>query len=262
MFCPVYGVKAVRKHRWIYLLPFILLLSVPKVWAKPAQDHSSQWTLSQRVQTGNQRSSPRSSDSKPVAATQKHSKSRLGAILDSLLKQLFRDERPLGSRSNLCVMTPGLLGQTDTIWHDRPLFSWKGRVEQVKVRSYDTGEVLWQQRIADQRQTLPYTGASLRPGQVYEWEMLSDSTTKARFTFMVMSAPDREDFMAELTNLEAQLQANGASPSIIALEQAQLFAQRGLWSDTLQTLYSATDQPVELKQTMDEISTYLCGKSG
>lgn len=262
MFYPIYGVKAVRKHKWIYLLAFILLLPVTKSWAKPAQDSSNQWTLSQRVQTGNQQSSPRPGNSKPVAPTQKNPKSRLGAILDSLLKQLVRDERPLGSRSNLCVMTPGLLGETDTIWNDRPLFSWKGRVEQVIVRSYDTGEVLWQQRIPDQRQTLAYSGASLRPGQVYEWEMLSGSTIKARFTFMVMPAPNRENFMAELTNLEAQLQANGASQPTIALERAQLFAQQGLWSDTLQTLYFVTDQPVELKQTMDEISTYLCGKSG
>lgn len=257
----VYGVKVVRKYRWIYLLAFILLLSVSRVWAKPAQDSSSQWNLSQRVQTG-QRSSPRASSSKQVAPTQKNPKPRPSAILESLFRQLVRSERPLGSRSNLCAITPGLLGKTDTIWHDHPLFSWKGSVEQVIVRSYDTGEVLWQQKVADQTQNLAYTGASLKPGQVYEWEMLSDSTTKARFTFMVMPAPDREQFMAELKNLEAQLQAEGASPSRIALARAELFAQQGLWSDTLQSLYSVTDQPVELQQTMEEISTYLCGKLG
>lgn len=252
-----------RKHKWIYLFAFVLLLSVPRVWAKPAQDSSTQWNLSQRVQKPvNQQSSPRASSSNQVAPTQKNPKPRLGAILDSLFRQLVRDERPLGSRSNLCAMTPGLLGKTDTIWNERPLFSWKGRVEQVILRSYDTGKVLWQQKVADQRENLAYSGESLRPGQVYEWEMLNDSTTKARYTFMVMPAPERENFLAELTNLETQLRAEGASPSTIALARAELFAQQGLWSDTLQSLYSVTDQPVELQQTMEEISTYLCGKVG
>lgn len=180
-------------------------------------------------------------------------------MLDSLFKQLVHDERPLGSRGNLCAMTPGLLGETDTIWSDRPFFLWQGKAEQVTLRSYETGKVLWQQTISSQEQSLPYSGAVLKPGQVYVWEVASASAAESQSTFAIMPAQERDRMTTELQNLEAQRQAERTVPAMIALERAQYFGERGLWSDALQTLYAVDSPPAELIQTRTDISNYLCG---
>ena len=192
------------------------------------------------------------------------------------LKRVESDLGSLGSRTgNLCVLAPGPLGETDTIWSDRPLFLWRGEVDQIILRHHETDEVLWQQavlpaarqlsNISEVRQ-LSYDGIALQPGQVYAWELLNAAKLQRQFTFAVMPQPERLQLIAQLPTLSLLNQASGTevgrgtdrSQMLDAMEQADYFGQQGLWSDALQVLYRTQNPPLEMMQTSEAIEAYLC----
>jgi hypothetical protein len=76
-----------------------------------------------------------------------------------------------------------------------------------------------------------------------------------------MGSPERERLAAELAALEAQLKAAGATAEEIALERANYFAQRDLWSDALQEIDSAKNSSVELTGKLQDLVNYLCEPS-
>lgn len=186
------------------------------------------------------------------------------SIWDAISKLLQRQEPPLGSRGNICAITPGLLGEKNVIWSDRPLFLWQGAVQRLDLRPYSLyskQDVLWSQTLTAVAQSAMYTREALQPGQTYDWELVADSSDsrKERFTFQVMDAQSRDLIATELTAMEKRLKSAGATGEAIALERANYFAQRGLWSDALQEVFSVKNPSADLTRTAQEIFAYLCG---
>jgi hypothetical protein len=167
-----------------------------------------------------------------------------------------------------------LLEEKNAIWSDRPLFLWQGTAPNIEIRLYSPfnpdreQELLWSQTISTESQTtqvqsVPYTGGALQPGQSYDWELVIFSSEervlkKMRHTFQVMELPERDRLAAELAVIETQLSAAGATAEQIALERANYFAQRDLWSDALQEIYSVKNPLAALTSNTQEILTYLC----
>lgn len=211
-------------------------------------------------------------NSKPPANTRRINRK---SVWDSILKLLKRrNEPPLISRGNVCAVTPGLLGEKNVIWSDRPLFLWQGTVQRLQMRPYSlyssssSQEVLWSQTVAAGNQSAMYTGEALQPGQTYDWELVvidpsspRDSRPRnLRFTFQVMEAQRRALITTELMALEIQLKTAGATAEAISLQRANYFAERDLWSDVLQEVFSVKNPSTALTKTTQEISAYLCGE--
>jgi hypothetical protein len=181
-------------------------------------------------------------------------------VLEEIVTLFARDEPPLGSRTAFCAISPGLVGDTDVIWSDRPLFLWQGEANQLTLRTFDTHQTVWQQTDLGGTQRLQYTGPALQPGQIYQWQMIGgDLQENVSFIFQVMSVSDRQLITTELEVLEAQLKATNASAENIAAERSRYFAERGLWSDALAALYRVENPSAAVTNTIQQISTRVCG---
>jgi hypothetical protein len=239
---------------WLFLTPLVLSLAVS---ISPAQADSEKIALNHQNPQNSVSNTPSNQNRETERA--KKNPSKISAILKSLFQQIVKEERPLGSRGNLCAITPGLLGKNDKIWSDRPLFLWRGSAKKIVLRNYDTGELLWQQNIAAEQQSLAYDGQVLEPGKIYEWEIWSESKVDSRITFSVMGKQERERFDREIQNLAAQKQADKESAVDLAVELARYFSHKGLWSDAIAKLYALDNPPSQLVRTREEIVNYLCG---
>ncbi len=190
------------------------------------------------------------------------------SILETLWKLLRakREQEPaLSSRSSICEITPGLVGETNIIYSDRPLFLWQGTAPQVKIYLYTPfsleieQEVLWSQTVASNSESVLYTGEPLQLGQIYDWEMVVNSATnRRRISFQVMETEQRRRITSELAQLETELTISGANTEEITLAQANYFAERDLWSDALQKIYSIESPSADLISQIEDIKQYLC----
>ena len=151
----------------------------------------------------------------------------------------------LSSRSNICEITPGLLGETNIIYSDRPLFLWQGMASNLEINLYSPfsldadQELLWTQTVNGESQNVLYTGEALQPGKIYDWEIIVDSqANRRRIAFQVMEREERDRISEELAQLETDLTISGATKEEIILAKANYFAEGDLWSDALQQLFS------------------------
>jgi hypothetical protein len=180
------------------------------------------------------------------------------SVLDDILILLARDEPPLGSRSAYCAISPGLVGNTDVLWSDRPVFIWQGQATQVSLYNFDTDELLWSKTLEPDTLQVVFDGAALQPGQLYRWELSDGQDITSSYLFQAMDADQRSQLSADLTTLETQLKATGATDETISVERAHYFAERGYWSDALQTLYAIAQPSTEVSQTLQDITIHLC----
>ena len=72
----------------------------------------------------------------PNTITRTRERSSILETLWKLLRAKREQEPALSSRSNICEITPGLLGETNTIYSDRPLFLWQGKAPNLEVYLY------------------------------------------------------------------------------------------------------------------------------
>ena len=185
--------------------------------------------------------------------------------------ELFRrrPEPSLASRQLVCPITPGLLESPNIIWSDRPMFIWQGEVSQLSIYLYDSfnpareQQLLWSQTFTPQSSTsnfyhLAYTGEALLPGQSYDWEIVISSNRRDRYTFQVMDLAQRDRISSELLALENQLATKEVSKEEIALQKANYFAQKSLWSDALQQIYSISNPSNDFMSNAHNILNYLC----
>ncbi|MBD2464379.1 DUF928 domain-containing protein [Oscillatoria sp. FACHB-1407] len=179
--------------------------------------------------------------------------------IEDVITILEREEPPLGSRGDLCAISPGLLGETDVIWSDRPTFAWRGETGQITLRLRNSETPLWQQTFASDTQSITYAGAPLTPGQVYEWELEALSGMGPQYTFEVMAGADRDRIARDLQALENRLKAAGESTEAIALARARYFAEQRLWSDAFQALQSISNPTPDITEGMTQMTNYLCG---
>jgi Domain of Unknown Function (DUF928) len=197
-------------------------------------------------------------------------KTYLASSLGSILEQLRRRRRSGGSRGDICAIAPANLvepnsqtAQTQTepipkVWSDRPLFAWHNpRVSVRRIQLFIQGnpEVLWSKNIASGETKVIYDGKPLQPGQSYEWQLFAPFSIKQP-NFQVMAGQQRDRITDELTKLETQLKKQRASAEVIALEKANYFAQKELWSDALLQLYSVSNPSAELSEMIRQIQTH------
>ncbi|GAB4383133.1 MAG: hypothetical protein Kow00121_44560 [Elainellaceae cyanobacterium] len=206
--------------------------------------------------------------------------SALAASIDRsvLVAQRNRVPPPRTSRSGLCVVSPGLLEDNFVIWSDRPVFVWSldGDTSQVKMRQVrlmtdhpdpNYRQVLWETLLADNSQSVLYTGEPLQPDQKYSWDLIfqrQDTATgdweevALSFTFQIMDVAQQQQIASELEALSAQLQTTGTNTEAIAHRQADYFEEQGLWSDALQVLYSVQNPSPETVQRIQALVSQVC----
>lgn len=217
--------------------------------------------LSQSENTGS--GNAESGESSPNSAVdgpsqQNRSPSSLSSALSTLRQQFERDELPLGSRGPQCAYSPGLVGETDTIWSDRPLFLWRSSGQAIRLYDYESGNLLWQREVETGTEAVLYDGDPLIPGTLYRWELTHPDASDFKATFAVMEEAARNELRAELEGRQMKWEAAGLSEPELAVERAQFFGDRRLWSDALKELH-AVRYAAEVDDTVKEISIYLCG---
>ena len=182
-----------------------------------------------------------------------------------LLRAKRKQEPALSSRSNICEVTPGLLGETNLIYSDRPLFLWQGETPNLSLNLYSPfsleqeQQIIWSQAIASNERKILYTGEALEPGKIYDWEIIADSAAnRRRISFQVMSESQRDRISRELARRETELTNSGATTEEIALAKTIYFAERDLWSDALQIIYSLENYSSSLSFEAQAMIDYLC----
>ncbi len=203
--------------------------------------------------------------SEPISASRSRDRSSILEAIWKLLRAKREREPALSSRSNICEITPGLLGEVNVIYSDRPLFLWQGKVPSLEIYLYTPfnlekeQEVLWSQNVGSDVQKVLYTGEVLQPGQIYDWEIVVNAqSNRRRISFQVMAGEKRDRIRSELEQLETELTISGATAEEITLERANYFAQQDLWSDALQELFLQENSATALSNHAIEIVEYLC----
>ena len=201
----------------------------------------------------------------PVTAIRSREKSSILEAIWKLLRAKRERQPALTSRSNICEITPGLLGETNTIYSDRPLFLWQGTAPSLEIYLYSPfsldrdQEVQWSTTLTTASQKVLYTGEALQPGQIYDWEIVAEAeSNRRRIAFQVMEQGERERISEKLAQLETDLTISGATKEEIILAKANYFAEKDLWSDSLQQLYSLENSSTVVRDSNQKIVSYLC----
>lgn len=159
-----------------------------------------------------------------------------------------------GSGNDLVPLLPGMISAET--WSNRPLFLWQGRARQIELIAA-TGSIVWSQRLAETAQHCFYTGTPLTSGP-YEWVLYSPAKVAvSRVAFRVMQPEAQSTITSDLAALETQLPT--ATPEQLALQKANYFAERQLWSDVFREAFSVTDPSQELATLLSTLPTTLAG---
>lgn len=167
-----------------------------------------------------------------------------------------------GSRTgDLCLISPGKPG---LLWNTLPLFTWRGRYSTIAIKQVDQDQILWRATASKQPtdlKRLRYTGSPLKAGQSYEWLFFFDQTSSQpmlKASFKIMDERDRASITNALKTQEMQLKTSNEDSESIALHRANYFAQRQLWADVLQEMYSVQNPSDELRQIMQKTQAQIC----
>ncbi|MGK7950255.1 MAG: hypothetical protein AB4368_16105 [Xenococcaceae cyanobacterium] len=208
----------------------------------------------------NTRSTNSQSKKKPQKST---------SILAAILRMLKSPENRLITRGDeVCPISPGNLGE-QLIWSDRPLFIWQGKIPPSTVNLYSSSanynyerdeELVWSQAIAANSVSIAYNGEPLNPGFIYDWEFISADRTY-RSTFVMMSEEERQAIERDMIVMEDRLIAEGKDEEEIAIALADYLAQKQLWSDVFQQLYTIENPSPDLISKTEDIEQYLCESS-
>lgn len=180
-----------------------------------------------------------------------------------------RPKRPLGSRSGICLIAPGLV-DTYTVWHNRPLFLWvsgeKNQEVQLVLRERHSKEPLWTQKVNIGDQKVLYNGEkSLEPGKFYQWKLEGINSLTSWTTFQIMPAGDRATIEKDLQALEVNSGSKLTSEEI-ALKKAEYFLNyqiksqdnTHLWADALQALYQLKNPSQSLVENREKLVSNIC----
>ena len=180
-----------------------------------------------------------------------------------------RPKRPLGARSGICLIAPGLV-ETYTIWHNRPLFLWhtakKNQEVQLVLRERHSKESLWKQKVNIADQKVLYTGKKpLEPGKFYQWKLEEINSPTSWTTFQIMPAGDRAAIQKGLQALELDSKSKLTSEEI-ALKKAEYFLDYKIksqgnthpWADALQAMYQVEKPSPSFVKKREELVSNIC----
>jgi hypothetical protein len=167
-----------------------------------------------------------------------------------------REKKPLGARSALCLLSPGLDGKYQ-VWHDRPLFLWQnGDAIEVNLRKRGSKQLLWslKPKAGDRSMVAP----ELLPLGLYQWQVVGvDSEESDRGVWTNFEVGRGETLGQELQAFESKL-PKGYSAEEKALQRADFFGDRNLGSDVLQVLFTVEKPSVAFVQERQAYLKKLC----
>lgn len=181
-----------------------------------------------------------------------------------LWRSLRRPRRDQGGKGDLCLLVPTEARKPDLMWHDRPLFVWRGLEQTIGLRRAGSETVFWRRslfRPGTVVNQMQYVGLPLQPGQTYELLLFSSPTANQPVRlqpFTMMPAGDRAPVTAALQALTAKLVKENASAETIAQQRARYFSDRQLQADVLQEVYGVKQPSDALRQLETDISKEFC----
>ncbi|MGA7935198.1 MAG: hypothetical protein WCA35_16740 [Kovacikia sp.] len=181
-----------------------------------------------------------------------------------LWRSLRRPRRDQGGKGQLCLLVPAQADKPEGMWHDRPLFVWRGLELTIGLRQAGSETVFWRRSLSQPGtlvNQIQYTGPPLQPGQSYELLLFSSPTAAQPGRpqpFTVMSASKRAPVTTALQALTAKLAKEKASEETIAQERARYFLDHDLQTDALQEVYRVKKASAALSQVATDISERLC----
>lgn len=226
--------------------------------------YQSRWFLTATIVIGFMFGSMVSSTHHPIFANESQGKRQsVSAFLSGIFQPMRRKG---GTRSgSICLVTPGL-GETRGVWNDRPLFLWDREISRVEVRLVNTDTSVWNQTVPSSSRSIVYQGQPLQPGQTYVVLLfdptgslfIKDKDYASHPKFTLLAESERSLIAQSLAATEDQFKSQGSPGETIALEKAKLFAEKQLWSDALQNIYSAQSSFPELQTFVQTIVTDTC----
>ncbi|MEM9217567.1 MAG: hypothetical protein AAGD25_24915 [Cyanobacteria bacterium P01_F01_bin.150] len=201
--------------------------------------------------------------SQAVFASTENPNQELPSVED-LVVLFKRDRPPLGSRTRHCAISPGMVGDRDEVWSDRPLFLWKGQANQLMVEDFYSDEMLWSQEVPHIESTvmaMEYDGPVLQANQLYRWQLLQDDAVVSRGIFSVMGGDRRAQLEGNISLLQQSLATEQASETQVALKMAEFFGNQGLWSDAFAVLYALDSDNISSggQMAIETMAEHLCG---
>jgi hypothetical protein len=167
-----------------------------------------------------------------------------------------RDKKPLGARSALCSLSPGLDGKYQ-VWHDRPLFLWQnGDAIEVNLRKRRAKQLLWslKPKAGDRSIVAP----EVLPAGFYQWQVVGGASEESdRMVWTSFEVARGETLGQELQAFEAKL-PKGYSAEEKALQRADFFGDRNLGSDALQVLFTVEKPSAVFVQERQAYLKKLC----
>ncbi len=205
-----------------------------------------------------------------TSTTETKPKTKTTSVLEALLGLLKSSESRLITRGEkVCLISPGTLGES-LVYSDRPIFVW-ARLQpetpesQFKLYSVSANfnyeqdaQLLLNEQLPANSHKIAYQEQPLQPEYSYDWEIIFPDKTYTK-NFAVMDREARVAISSDLASLEAQLSAKNSNSEAIAIAKADYFAQKQLWSDVFQQLYSVSDPSRDLLAKRQEAEDYLCG---
>jgi hypothetical protein len=176
-----------------------------------------------------------------------------------------RPRVPLGTRSGVCPMTPGLLDKDFAVISDRPLFAWQGKAVKLTVRDFQTKAEVWSTSIDPNVQQIAYGNAdALQPERIYQWQILGENPTSTDLSrwevLAVMPTAERDRHLANLKEIE-QKEKNRDAEAIANAKLAYLLdPDRGLWSDAVQVLSEVKNPSPEFVKNRKDFMAGLCNQ--
>ncbi len=205
-------------------------------------------------------------NTKPTNSQSQKKPKKSTSILAAILSLLKSPENRLITRGDeVCPLSPGNLGE-QIVWSDRPLFIWQGQIPQSTVNLYSSSanynyeqdeQLVWSRAVAANSARVNYQGEPLKPGFIYDWEFIAAGKTY-RSTFVMMTEEERKAIAQDLAAMENRLKAERKDLEEIAIAKADYLAQKQLWSDVLQQLYTIKNPSPDLVIKTKDIEQYLC----
>lgn len=157
--------------------------------------------------------------------------------------------------SHLCAIAPE---PARPVWSDHPMFVWQANVGRIEVQSL-SGEQLWHQNDIKAENHVSYTGEALQLGASYRWVAFDPQNKPLFFVlFKVMDAQKHRVIENDLQKIEDGLK--GASAEEKAMQRAQFFAKKQLWSDFWREVLSVDNPSPALTEIVKTKTTELCSK--
>jgi len=174
---------------------------------------------------------------------------------------------------NWCLIAPGQLGKKSLIWNKRPMFFWRNstNLSEPEFRIYSPlnsepeQKVLWRKTITQESsssefQAVQYQGETLKNNQNYKWQYFApnENTKKEEGTFKLLSVEAEQSIAQDLKVLEIQL--HGKTAEEIILKRFQYFADKELWSDALQELFSVNKPSADFVSQRQHLLEIICSQ--